>query len=57
MLNKASVLLNKNGYIIYMTCSFLKIETIDQINKFIKKNNDFLVENFKLKKIKIIIQN
>ncbi len=52
MLNKASVLLNKNGYIIYMTCSFLKIETIDQINKFIKKNNDFLVENFKLKENK-----
>ena len=26
-----------------MTCSFLKIETIDQINKFIKKNNNFEV--------------
>ena len=33
-----------------MTCSFLKIETIDQINKFLKKNKNFLLSNFKLKK-------
>jgi len=48
MLKKASILLNKNGFIIYMTCSFLKIETIDQINMFLKKNENFLVSDFKL---------
>ncbi len=48
MLRKASTLLNKNGFIIYMTCSFLKIETVDQINKFLKDNNDFTLSNFKL---------
>ena len=50
MLEKASILLNKDGYIIYMTCSFLEIETIGQINKFIKKNKNFLINNFKLKR-------
>ena len=37
MLAKAARLVSKGGYIVYMTCSFLKIETIDQINKFLKK--------------------
>ena len=50
MLQKASLLLNENGFIIYMTCSFLKIETIDQISKFMKKNNNFLVSSFKIDK-------
>lgn len=48
MLNKASTILNESGYIIYMTCSFLKIETIDQIDKFISKNSNFLKADFKL---------
>ena len=48
MLNKASSLINKNGYIIYMTCSFLKIETVDQVDKFLKKNSSFLKADFKL---------
>ncbi len=48
MLEKASFLLNTNGFIIYMTCSFLKIETIDQIKKFLKLNNNFVLSNFKL---------
>ncbi len=52
MLEKASILLNKNGFIIYMTCSFLKIETIDQIKKFIKHNDNFLVSDFKIKEKK-----
>ena len=52
MLEKASILLNKNGFIIYMTCSFLKIETIDQVNKFIKQNNNFLVSDFTIKENK-----
>ena len=50
MLRKASTLLNKDGFIIYMACSFLKIETVDQINKFLKDNNDFTLSNFKLLK-------
>ena len=33
-----------------MTCSFFKIETIDQISKFMKKNNNFLVSSFKIDK-------
>ena len=50
MLEKAARLVGKGGYIVYMTCSFLKIETIDQINKFLKKNTNFLLSSFKLKK-------
>ena len=50
MLEKASVLLNKGGFIIYMTCSFLSDETVGQITRFLKKNNDFTVYDFQLKK-------
>ena len=50
MLEKASVLLNQNGFIIYMVCSFLKNETIDQINKFLKKNSNFFLLDFTLTK-------
>ena len=46
MLEKAAVLLNVGGNILYMTCSFIKNETFDQINDFLKKNNNFLVANF-----------
>ena len=38
-----------------MTCSFLKIETKDQIDKFLKENNNFLLSNFRLIKDNIII--
>tara|TARA_B100000575_G_scaffold290675_1_gene294824 strand:- start:556 stop:1824 length:1269 start_codon:yes stop_codon:yes gene_type:complete len=58
MLNKASNLLNKNGLIIYMVCSFLKCETEDQIKRFLgNKINfkllsfDLLSENIKYSKI------
>ena len=37
MLDKASKLVNQNGIIIYMVCSFFRNETDDQINKFFKK--------------------
>ena len=53
MLEKASFLLNTNGFIIYMTCSFLKIETIDQVKKFIIQNNNFLVSDFEIEEKKI----
>ena len=46
MLEKAAHLLNVGGNILYMTCSFIKNETFDQINKFLKKNNNFLIDNF-----------
>ncbi len=49
MLEKASFLLNTNGFIIYMTCSFLQIETIDQVKKFLKLNNNFVLSNFRLR--------
>ena len=48
MLKKGSHLLNKDGCIIYMTCSFLKIETLDQISKFLKQNSNFILSSFKL---------
>tara|TARA_A100001011_G_scaffold235331_1_gene243409 strand:- start:1544 stop:2812 length:1269 start_codon:yes stop_codon:yes gene_type:complete len=52
MLEKATLLLNSGGSILYMTCSFIKNETYDQINQFLKKNNNFLVTNFILTKEK-----
>ncbi len=52
MLAKASSLLNMNGFIIYMTCSFLKIETINQVEKFLRLNNNFMLSNFELKENK-----
>ncbi len=48
MLLKGAHLLKSNGIILYMVCSFLKIETDDQINKFLKKNNNFELYDFKL---------
>ena len=48
MLDRASLLLKKNGSIVYMTCSFLECETVNQIFKFLKKNNKFELSNFVL---------
>ncbi len=50
MLDKASYLLNKNGIILYMVCSFLKKETLDQVNIFLDKHQDFIIDEFKLEK-------
>ena len=52
MLEKASFLLNTNGFIVYMTCSFLQSETINQVEKFLKLNNNFILSNFKIKENK-----
>mgnify|MGYP006178513205 CR=1 len=46
LLEKASLITKKKGVIVYMVCSFLKIETIDQINSFLKKNNTFTIKKF-----------
>ena len=48
MLNKASNILNINGYILYMVCSFLKNETKDQIDNFLFKHSDFQLYKFKI---------
>ena len=42
-------IINKKGLIIYMVCSFLKIETINQIQKFLLKNKNFSINKFELK--------
>ena len=52
MLEKASFLLNTNGFIIYMTCSFLQSETVNQVENFLKLNNNFILSNFKIKENK-----
>tara|TARA_B100000575_G_scaffold256814_1_gene227386 strand:+ start:331 stop:1599 length:1269 start_codon:yes stop_codon:yes gene_type:complete len=48
MLEKASDLLNSNGLIIYMVCSFLDSETENQVNSFLYKHSDFEIFNFDL---------
>ena len=50
LLKKASKLVKKNGFILYMVCSFLKSETNQQVNKFIKKNKNFTIDPFELEK-------
>ena len=46
ILNKASKILDKNGIILYMVCSFLKVETFEQISVFLEKNKNFKVTKF-----------
>lgn len=46
MLDKAAKLLNENGLIIYMVCSFLDDETTIQIYNFIAKNKEFEISKF-----------
>ena len=48
MLIKASDLLNINGLLLYMVCSFLKNETIDQVNNFLSLRKDFRLLEFEL---------
>ena len=49
MLQKASEILNNDGMILYMVCSFLKSETEDQIDKFLKNKKNFRQYRFKPK--------
>ena len=46
MLDVASKILKENGIILYMVCSFLKIETTDQINNFLLTNKNFSLNEF-----------
>ena len=48
MLDVASKILKENGIILYMVCSFLKIETTDQINNFLLTNKNFSLNEFSL---------
>ena len=48
MLNKASNLLNIDGLIIYMVCSFLDHETEYQISNFLSNHSDFKIFDFDL---------
>ncbi len=45
LLEKANLLLNNNGVILYMVCSFFYEETFKQIDTFLKKNKDFFVNS------------
>ena len=51
MLNQASSVVSNNGLIIYMVCSFHTIETIEVIDKFLKKNTDFDIIDLKSDKL------
>ncbi len=53
LLNKSSKILNTNGIILYMVCSFFKSETIDQIENFLIRNSDFNLIKFYIKKEEI----
>ena len=48
LINKAAKLLNKNGIIIYMVCSFFYDETKNIKNKFLNINKNFSQHKFKL---------
>tara|TARA_B100001059_G_scaffold233091_1_gene272337 strand:+ start:51 stop:1316 length:1266 start_codon:yes stop_codon:yes gene_type:complete len=48
LINKAAKLLNRNGILLYMVCSFLFDETKAIKNKFLKENKNFSQYNFNL---------
>jgi len=48
LINKAGKLLNKNGLLIYMVCSFLHDETKNIKNKFLNDNKNFSQHEFNL---------
>ena len=56
MLLKGAHLLKSNGIILYMVCSFLKIETDDQINKFLKRiiTLNYIISNLSMKNLNIL---
>jgi len=50
LINKAAKLLNKQGLLIYMVCSFLNEETKSIKKKFLEENHNFTQLKFKLNK-------
>ena len=53
LLDKAMKLLNINGILIYMVCSFLEEEGKNQINNFLDKNNNFSLVKFPSQSLKL----
>jgi 16S rRNA (cytosine967-C5)-methyltransferase len=49
LLDKASKIVKKKGIIVYMACSFLPVETTQQINNFLEKNKNFEKDKFVMK--------
>ena len=45
LLNKASMIVNTNGYIIYMTCSLYEEENEINIKSFLDKNKNFVLKD------------
>ena len=43
ILDDASKLVNRDGVLVYMTCSLLKAENTDQIDAFLLRNSDWKV--------------
>ena len=50
LLEKAKKILKKKGIIIYVVCSFLEQETVNQIQLFLKNNYNFQIKKFHLEK-------
>ena len=46
LLQKASLLVNKKGGLLYMVCSFLYEETLEQMEYFLSKNKNFRISKF-----------
>ena len=46
MLDKAAVITERNGLILYMVCSFLEVETTNQLKDFLKRNKNFSIYKF-----------
>lgn len=51
-LEKAKLILNNKGMIIYIVCSFLYEEGENQISQFLQKNKNFKIQKFLLKELK-----
>ena len=56
LLEKAANLLNPNGIIVYMVCSFLYSETTGQINNFLKNNKNFSILKYDKQKNNDILE-
>ncbi len=54
MLKNVSKILNKNGLILYMVCSFFESETVKQLNYFLESHKNFKLYKFELKKENLI---
>ena len=46
LLQKASLLVNKKGILLYMVCSFFYKESLEQMKYFLSKNNNFSILKF-----------